>query len=117
MVDELMRSAVLTEYIGGAGLRVEDVPKPTPGSGHALIQVAATPINPSDLAFLEGNYSPRPPLPARPGLEGSGTVVAVGSGAMRRFLSGKRESPLLPVVKAAELGPNTWWSQCAWRYR
>lgn len=85
-----MKSAVLIEYIGAAGLQVEDVAKPTPGPGQALIEVVASPINPSDLAFLEGNYSPRPPLPTRPGLEGSGTVVEVGSGAMGRYLSGKR---------------------------
>jgi NADPH:quinone reductase-like Zn-dependent oxidoreductase len=55
-----MRAAVLNEYIGAAGLVVQDVPRPVPGAGEVLIEVAATPINPSDLAFLEGNYSPRP---------------------------------------------------------
>jgi NADPH:quinone reductase-like Zn-dependent oxidoreductase len=87
---ESMRAAVLNEYIGAAGLVVQDVPRPVPGAGEVLIEVAATPINPSDLAFLEGNYSPRPSLPTRAGLEGSGTVVAAGPGAMGRYLSGKR---------------------------
>ncbi len=85
----LMRAAVLNEYVGTAGLVVQDVPRPVPGAGEVLIEVAP-PINPSDLAFLEGNYSPRPPLPTRAGLEGSGTVVAAGPGAMGRYLSGKR---------------------------
>lgn len=85
-----MMAAVLNEYAGAAGIRVENVAKPQTGPGEALIRVAASPINPSDLAFLEGNYSPRPPLPTRAGLEGSGTVVEVGSGAMGRYLSGKR---------------------------
>lgn len=85
-----MRAAVLDEYIGAAGLRVEDVAKPQPGPGEVLVRVVASPINPSDLAFLEGNYSPRPPVPTRAGLEGSGTVTEVGSGAMGRYLSGKR---------------------------
>jgi NADPH:quinone reductase-like Zn-dependent oxidoreductase len=76
---ESMRAAVLMEYIGAAGLVVQDVPRPVPEAGEVLIEVAATPINPSDLAFLEGNYSPRPPLPTRAGLEGSGRVVAVGA--------------------------------------
>lgn len=85
-----MKAAVLSEYTGAAGLRVEDVEKPQPGPGEVLVRVAASPINPSDLAFLEGNYSPRPPLPTRPGLEGSGTVIEVGSGVMGRYLAGKR---------------------------
>jgi NADPH:quinone reductase-like Zn-dependent oxidoreductase len=90
MDDVTMRAAVLDEYIGAAGLRVEDVAKPQPGPGEVLVRVVASPINPSDLAFLEGNYSPRPPVPTRAGLEGSGTVTEVGSGAMGRYLSGKR---------------------------
>ena len=85
-----MRAAVLDEYIGAAGLRVEDVAKPQPGPGEVLVRVVASPINPSDLAFLEGNYSPRPPVPTRAGLEGSGMVTEVGPGAMGRYLSGKR---------------------------
>lgn len=66
----MMRAAVLNEYVGGAGLVVQDVPRPVPEAGEVLIGVAAAPINPSDLAFLEGNYSPRPSLPTRAGLEG-----------------------------------------------
>ena len=34
-----MRSAVLNEYIGAAGLQVEDVPKPTPGSGQVVVNM------------------------------------------------------------------------------
>lgn len=90
MADSTMRAAVLNEYIGAMGLRVEDVAKPQPGPGEVLVGVAASPINPSDLAFLDGNYWPKPPLPTRAGLEGSGTVIEVGSGAMGRYLSGKR---------------------------
>ncbi len=86
----MMRAAVLNEYVGGAGLVVQDVPRPIPEAGEVPIGVAAAPINPSDLAFLEGNYSPRPSLPTRAGLEGSGTVVAAGPGAIGRYLSGKR---------------------------
>jgi len=90
MADSMMRAAVLNEYIGAMGLRVEDVTRPQPGPGEVFVRVAASPINPSDLAFLEGNYSPRPPLPTRAGLEGSGTVIGVGPGAMGRYLSDKR---------------------------
>ena len=33
-----MRAAVLDEYIGAAGLRVEDVAKPQPGPGEVLVR-------------------------------------------------------------------------------
>ena len=89
-VPEMMKAVVLDEYAGAAGLRVADLPTPQPTRGEVLIEVAATPINPSDLAFLDGNYSPRPPVPAYPGLEGSGTVVRAGPGIMGRYLTGKR---------------------------
>jgi NADPH:quinone reductase len=68
----------------------EDVPVPQPGPGQVLVKVAASPINPSDLAFLGGMYGFKKPLPAIPGFEGSGTVVVSGAGAMPRFLKGKR---------------------------
>jgi NADPH:quinone reductase len=71
-------------------ITIEDVPVPRPGSGQVLVKVAASPINPSDLAFLTGMYGFKKPLPTTPGFEGSGTVIQSGGGTMARFLSGKR---------------------------
>jgi mitochondrial enoyl-[acyl-carrier protein] reductase / trans-2-enoyl-CoA reductase len=42
--------------------------------------VLASPINPADLVFCRGRYREVPPLPATPGLECAGRVVAVGEG-------------------------------------
>jgi NADPH:quinone reductase-like Zn-dependent oxidoreductase len=85
-----MTAVVLQSYGGAEALVVEERPVPRPGANEVLIKVAASPINPSDLAFLDGNYvSDRTP-PVVAGLEGSGTVVAVGSGLMARYLMGKR---------------------------
>src|SRR5262249_10571172 len=61
-----------------------------PRAGEVLVHMAAAPINPSDLMFINGMYGVKKPLPAIPGLEGSGTVVAFGGGLMARFLVGKR---------------------------
>jgi NADPH:quinone reductase len=58
-------------------------PKPRPGQ--ILVQIAAAPINPSDLLFTQGHYGLNKSLPIVPGLEGSGLVVAAGKG----FLSGR----------------------------
>jgi NADPH:quinone reductase-like Zn-dependent oxidoreductase len=85
-----MTAVVLDSYIGVKALRVERRPVPQPGPNEVLVKVAATPINPSDLAFLEGHYAFKKPTPVVPGFEGSGTVVSVGSGMMGRYLNGKR---------------------------
>jgi len=89
-VPEQMTAVVLTSYSGVEGLRVEKRPVPKPGKNEVLVKVAASPINPSDLAFLEGLYGFKKPTPVVPGFEGSGTVVAAGAGLLGRYLHGKR---------------------------
>jgi NADPH:quinone reductase-like Zn-dependent oxidoreductase len=89
-IPEQMTAAVLDSYSGAEALRVEQRPVPKPGKDEVLVKVAAAPINPSDLAFLDGNYGFDNPPPVVPGGEGSGTVVAVGPGAMGRYFLGKR---------------------------
>jgi NADPH:quinone reductase-like Zn-dependent oxidoreductase len=74
----------------GSVLSVRDVPTPEPGRGQVLVRLEASPINPSDLAFVEGNYGFRKPLPAVPGFEGAGTVVATNAGPYGRWLMGRR---------------------------
>jgi NADPH:quinone reductase-like Zn-dependent oxidoreductase len=61
-------------------LRTEKVPLPRPGPGEVMVQLLAAPVNPSDIAFMRGDYRIRKPLPAIPGFEGSGRVVAAGAG-------------------------------------
>ena len=85
-----MTAVVLDSYDGIDGLRIEQRPMPKPGRDEVLVKVAASPINPSDLAFLVGRYASRKPLPVIPGVEGSGTVVAAGPGVMGRYFLGKR---------------------------
>ncbi len=86
-----MRAVQLRAYDGKPeSIAVVDMPVPKPASGQVLIKVAASPINPSDLAFLAGMYGFKKPLPTVPGFEGSGTVVETGAGVMARFLKGRR---------------------------
>lgn len=56
---------------------------PAPGAGEVLFDVIAFPINPADLAFCRGRYRLKPPLPATPGAECVGRVVAIGAGVRR----------------------------------
>jgi NADPH2:quinone reductase len=92
-IPDRMRALTLAAY-GPAPFRlsVEDCGVPTPGRNEVLVRVAATPVNPSDLLFLEGKYAFRKKLPAIPGFEGCGIVVATGPGLLARRLAGKRVS-------------------------
>lgn len=91
-IPEQMTAVSLQTYSGATGLQIVQRPVPQPGPKEVLVKVAASPVNPSDLSFLQGRYGFQKPLPAIPGFEGSGTVVAVGrdTGLMGRFLLGKR---------------------------
>ncbi len=58
-----------------------DAPDPgPPGPGDVVADVEAFPINPVDLLTIAGKYAARPPLPAVPGSEGVGRIVALGAG-------------------------------------
>jgi NADPH:quinone reductase-like Zn-dependent oxidoreductase len=75
---------------GRGGIDLKNVPLPAPGKGEVLIRMAASPVNPTDLAMI-ANLSGRShsyPIPA--GREGSGTVVASGGGLLANRLMGKR---------------------------
>lgn len=86
-----MRAVQIHAYDGKPeSITVAEVPVPKPGAGEVLVKVHASPVNPSDLAFLQGLYGFKKPLPAIPGFEGSGTVVESGAGMMPRFLKGRR---------------------------
>jgi NADPH2:quinone reductase len=74
-----MMQAVRLHATGGPdALVVERVPVPEPGAGEALVRVEAAGINFIDVYKRTGLY--KVPMPATPGEEGAGTVVAVGSG-------------------------------------
>ena len=62
-------------------LNAENAETPTPGPDEVLIKVLASPINPSDIMFVQNLYGIRPHLPSGAGFEGVGIVEAVGSNA------------------------------------
>lgn len=83
-----MRAVVLTE--SGAQPTITTLYVPQPGPGEVLVKMYASPINPSDLAFLAGGYGIKKPYPVVPGFEGSGTVVAAGKGILPKLWMGKK---------------------------
>jgi NADPH:quinone reductase-like Zn-dependent oxidoreductase len=86
-----MRAVELRAYDGRPeSLALVERPVSEPGRGQVLVHIAAAPINPSDVMFMRGLYGFKKPLPAVPGFEGSGTVVASGGGLIARLLEGRR---------------------------
>lgn len=83
--------------------KVEDLPMPSVKKGQVLIKMAFSPINPSDLSFLTGNYGLKKPFPVVPGLEGSGEVIESGGGFLANRLVGKKVACTAPAW-----GNGTW---------
>ncbi|MFK0114171.1 zinc-dependent alcohol dehydrogenase family protein [Streptomyces sp. NPDC091217] len=57
------------------------MPVPEPGEGEAKVRIVETPVNPSDLLYVRGQYAGvQEPFPAPMGFEGVGIVEAIGPG-------------------------------------
>ncbi len=68
-------------------LRPETLPVPEPGEGQVLIKVAFAGVNRPDVIQRQGFYPPPPGASPIPGLEISGTVVAIGDGVEPELLN------------------------------
>jgi NADPH2:quinone reductase len=91
-------------------LEIQDIEKPTPKAGEALIQLKAAGLNFIDIYIRKGIYQFG--LPLTPGMEGAGVVEAVGEGVSevkvgdRVAYAGHRGSYAeYTVVKASHLIP------------
>ncbi|MWA03873.1 zinc-binding dehydrogenase [Actinomadura sp. LD22] len=73
-----MRAIVVSASGGPEVLVPGERPDPVPGPGELLVDVAASGVNFIDVYFRTGAYAQ--PLPYVPGVEGAGTVAAVGEG-------------------------------------
>lgn len=61
-------------------LHVIEKETPQLGPGEVRVRVMASPINPSDIMFVQNLYGIRPILPSAAGFEGMGVIDAVGEG-------------------------------------
>ncbi|KXK60390.1 NADPH:quinone reductase [Micromonospora rosaria] len=77
-----MRAIRIHQYGDASVIAEDDVPRPVPGRGDVLIQVAATSFNPSDIGLRRGLLRSVLPLnlPYTLGGDVAGTVVALGDG-------------------------------------
>jgi len=94
-IPSTMRAIEISEPGGPEVLRVAERPVPTPGEAEVLIKVSAAGVNRPDVMQRLGLYPPPPGAPDIPGLEVSGTVVALG-----RETGGVREGAVVCALVA-----------------
>ncbi|MFJ4580989.1 NAD(P)H-quinone oxidoreductase [Streptomyces echinatus] len=75
-----MHAITIPEPGGPEALVWDEVPDPVPGEGEVLVEVAASAVNRADILQRQGFYNPPPGASPYPGLECSGTIVALGPG-------------------------------------
>jgi len=80
-----MKALVANDYGPPSQLTVAELASPEPGPGEVLIAVEAAALNPFDLKLLAGALRDSQPLkfPYVPGMDGAGTIAAVGAEVTR----------------------------------
>jgi NADPH:quinone reductase len=96
-----MRAVEITHPGGPEVLVPCTLPVPVPGHAQIVIRVAYAGVNRPDALQRAGSYAPPPNASPLPGLEASGTVVALGPGATR-WQIGDKVCALLPGGGYAE---------------
>jgi alcohol dehydrogenase len=95
-------------------LVLDEVPRPEPAAGHALVRVRAAALNGFDPMMLAGTTQLRTPLPMIPCGDVAGEIDRFGSGDRGDWREGDRVSvfPVLPV--AGMMGETTPGGLCEW---
>lgn len=75
-----MKAIRVHEFGAPEVMKLEEGADPVAGAGQVLVRVKAAGVNPVDAYIRSGTYVLKPPLPYTPGLDGAGTVEAVGQG-------------------------------------
>ena len=75
-----MKVVEIRDGFGLDHLALAERPRPEPGAGQVLVQIAAASLNYRDLMMIRGEYNPRQTLPLIPCSDGVGKVVGVGEG-------------------------------------
>lgn len=79
-----MRAVVCDRLGDPSVLRIEERPVPEADAGHIVVRVGAASVNFPDVLMVAGGYQHKPELPFVPGMEGAGTIHAVGPGVADR---------------------------------
>ena len=73
-----MKAAVARQF--KAPLRIEELPKPTPGPGEVVVKIEASGLCHTDIHACHGDWPVKPKMPLIPGHEGVGIVESAGPG-------------------------------------
>ena len=76
-----MRAMRAESFTGYGGLKLVEVPRPTPADGRVLVRITAAGVTPLDHTILSGGY-PRATAPLVLGNEGAGVVDDPGDSAL-----------------------------------
>ncbi|HEY2476488.1 MAG TPA: NAD(P)-dependent alcohol dehydrogenase [Candidatus Cybelea sp.] len=74
---QTMHAVRLHEIAGPAGLRIDEIPIPTPAPGEVLVRIRAAALNRRDVFITQGLY-PKIVLPITLGSDGAGELVESG---------------------------------------
>lgn len=81
-----MKAIAVAQFGGPENLKLTDWPEPKPAAGEALVRLEYAGINFIDVYMRNGHYSRshtyQTPLPMTIGMEGGGTVAALGDGVI-----------------------------------
>jgi NADPH2:quinone reductase len=108
-----MKAIRVTQNGDPSVLQLQEIPQPTAGPGEALVRVHAAGVNYADVYFRNGSARIPIPFPFTLGIEGSGTVEAVGDGVSEVKVGDRVAYATMgvgsyaeyQVVKAAVLAP------------
>jgi NADPH:quinone reductase-like Zn-dependent oxidoreductase len=77
------RSVIYRRYGGPEVLEIVDEPHPKPTSGHVLVRIVATALNPGEASIREGHFAAQWQVnfPERQGDDFAGAVAELGDGA------------------------------------
>ena len=80
-----MKSIQVERFGGPEELKLREAPKPQPGPGEVLVQIACAGVNYIDVYMRDGSYARshtyQTPLPMTLGMEGAGTIAGLGPDA------------------------------------
>ena len=104
-----MRAVVCDRLGDPSVLQIKDVPIPEIGPSDILIKVGAASVNFPDVLMLSAGYQHKPELPFIPGMEGAGTIAAVGAGVTNwragdRVIFGVRPGAFAEYVRVPATG-------------
>jgi NADPH2:quinone reductase len=84
-----MKAIRVSEFGGPEKLVLQDVADLRPATGQVVVRLHAAGVNPVEAYIRTGTYAMKPNLPYTPGMDGAGTVLAVGDG-VTKFAKGDR---------------------------